>query len=58
MKKILIIGAGGSLAQYVIEAAKQLDQFELTLFLRNKNRLSKSIAAGCTTIEEITTVHS
>jgi len=51
MKKILIIGAGGSLAQYVIEAAKQLPDTTLTLFLRNRNRLSKSISDGCNIVE-------
>jgi uncharacterized protein YbjT (DUF2867 family) len=51
MKKVLIIGASGSLAQYVIEALKALGNIQLTLFLRNKNRLSKSLAEGCTIIE-------
>jgi len=51
MKKVLIIGAGGSLATYVIEALKSLENVELTLFVRNKSRLSKSIAEGCNIIE-------
>jgi len=51
MKKIIIIGAGGSLAQYVIEALKQPEHTTLTLFVRNKNRLSKNTAEGCTVIE-------
>lgn len=51
MKKILIIGAGGSLAQYVIQAAKQLDDVELNLFVRNKNRLLKSNADSCIVFE-------
>jgi len=51
MKKVLIIGASGSLAQYVIEALKSLGNVELTLFARNKNRLLKSLAEGCTVIE-------
>ena len=51
MKKVLIIGASGSLAQYVIEALKDIDNVSLTLFVRNKNRLSKSIAEGNTIIE-------
>ena len=51
MKKVIIIGASGSLAKYVIEALKQLDNIALTLFLRNKNRLSKSLAEGCTIME-------
>jgi uncharacterized protein YbjT (DUF2867 family) len=51
MKKIIIIGAGGSLAQYVTDAAKQLDDTALTLFARNKNRVSKRNNEGCTVIE-------
>lgn len=51
MKKVLIIGATGSLAQYVIEALKTLDNIALTLFARNKNRLSKKLAEGCILIE-------
>jgi len=51
MKKIIIIGAAGSLATYVVEALKPLANVELTLFVRNPNRLSKSVAAGCKVIE-------
>jgi uncharacterized protein YbjT (DUF2867 family) len=51
MKKILIIGASGSLAQYVIEALKSLDNIALTLFVRGKNRLSGNLAEGCTIME-------
>jgi len=51
MKKVLIIGAGGSLAQYVIDALKELKTVALTLFVRNKNRLPKSTAEGCFVIE-------
>ena len=51
MKKVIIIGAGGSLAKYVIAAIKELEDIELTLFLRNKNRLSKNDTEDCTIIE-------
>lgn len=51
MKKILIIGATGSLAQYVIEALKALDNIELTLFSRNVNRLSPKVTDGCQIIQ-------
>jgi uncharacterized protein YbjT (DUF2867 family) len=51
MKKVIIIGAGGSLARFVTEAAKDLDNLSLTLFLRNRSRLSKSSAEGCNIIE-------
>lgn len=40
MKKALIIGAGGSLAKYVIEALKELDNVELSLLARNKKSIS------------------
>jgi uncharacterized protein YbjT (DUF2867 family) len=51
MRKVIIIGASGSLAQNVIEAVKQVEDVNLTLFVRNKNRLSKNIAEGCTSYE-------
>jgi len=51
MKKVLVIGAGGSLAQYVIEALKPLENVALTLFVRNKSKLSKNTAEGCSIIE-------
>lgn len=35
MKKVIIIGASGSLAQYVIEALQKLDNVVLTLFARS-----------------------
>ena len=41
MKKIVIIGAGGSLAQYVIEALKQPEHTTLTLFARIKTGCQK-----------------
>jgi len=51
MRKILIIGATGSLAQYVIETLKVLHTIEITLFVRNKKGLSKSISVGCNVFE-------
>lgn len=51
MKKIVIIGASGSLAKYVIEAVKPLENIELTLFLRNKNRVSNTLSDNCTVVE-------
>ncbi|MFP3590774.1 NAD(P)H-binding protein [Chryseobacterium sp. SIMBA_038] len=51
MKKVLIIGATGSLAKYVVEAVKPLENIELTLFVRNKNRLSKDLSDDCEIIE-------
>lgn len=40
MKKVLIIGASGSLATVVIEALRMLEDIELTLFARNKKGIS------------------
>ena len=51
MKKVLIIGATGSLARYVIEALQQMEGVSLTLFMRNKGKLTKNLAEGCTLIE-------
>lgn len=51
MRKVLIIGATGSLAQHVIAALKQIDNIALTLFVRNKSRLQISARQGCTIIE-------
>ena len=39
MKNVIIIGASGSLAGYVIEEQQKQKDIHLTLFLRNKNRL-------------------
>lgn len=40
MKKVIIIGASGSLATVVIEELKKQNDVALTLFARNKNRIS------------------
>ena len=42
MKKVIIIGASGSLPLYVIEALQTKNNVKLTLFLRNKSRLKQS----------------
>ena len=41
MKNVIIIGAGGSLARFVIEELEKQNDLHLTLFLRNRNRLTK-----------------
>ena len=51
MKKVLIIGATGSLAQFVIEALKPVENVQLTLFVRDKNKLKKNLIEGCAIIE-------
>ena len=51
MKKVIIIGAGGTLAGPVIEAIQKLNDVALTLFLRNKRRLQPKYAQNATVIE-------
>ena len=51
MKNVLIVGASGGLARYVIEALKSLPGIRLTLFARNKNRIPAQLAAGCIVVE-------
>jgi uncharacterized protein YbjT (DUF2867 family) len=51
MKKVIIIGASGGLAQFVIDAIKALAGIELTLFVRNRRRLHKGAEQGTTVIE-------
>lgn len=51
MKKVIIIGASGSLASYVIEAIEKQPEVELTLFVRNKKRLQSNTAANQKVIE-------
>jgi uncharacterized protein YbjT (DUF2867 family) len=51
MKKVLIIGASGSLARFVIDAVKALDEIELTIFVRNRRRLHIGADMGTTVIE-------
>lgn len=51
MKKVIVLGASGSLAKSVIEAVKPLESIKLTLFLRNKNRISKELSNDCEIFE-------
>jgi len=51
MKKIIIIGASGSLARFVIDTIKALDQIELTLFVRNRRRLHSGADVGTAVIQ-------
>jgi uncharacterized protein YbjT (DUF2867 family) len=51
MKKVIIIGATGSLAGMVIATLQKLNDLELTLFLRNKGKLSASLAKNNTVVE-------
>ena len=51
MKKVIILGAGGSLAEYVIEELNKQTDVHLTLFLRNKKRLKLPKKADYAVIE-------
>lgn len=51
MKKVIIIGASGSLATYVVQELKEISDVELTLFVRNAKRLMPGIAENCEVIE-------
>jgi uncharacterized protein YbjT (DUF2867 family) len=50
MKKVIILGASGSLAKYVIVELQKRSNISLTLFLRNKKRLGNNIT-NCTIVE-------
>lgn len=50
-KKVVIIGATGSLAKYVIDAVKDTNDIELTLFTRNKERLGLFLSSGIRIVE-------
>ena len=51
MKRIIIVGASGSLAGPVIEALQNQSDVYLTLFLRNKNRLNNRNLSNAAIIE-------
>lgn len=51
MKNVIIIGASGSLAQYVIEELCKQEEVQLTLFLRKKNRLGNTNVSDATIVE-------
>lgn len=51
MKKVIIIGASGSLSRFVIDAVKALNGITLTLLVRDRRRLSTSATQGATVIE-------
>lgn len=51
MKKVIIVGATGSLAKYVIEALQPRKDVALTLFVRDKRGLSAELSSGCIVVE-------
>jgi uncharacterized protein YbjT (DUF2867 family) len=50
MKKVLVIGASGSLAKYVIDTLQKLGGIHLTLLARNKNNIAND-TIGTTVVE-------
>lgn len=44
MKKVIIIGASGSLAKYVIDTLQNIPEIKLTLLARNKSRIENDTA--------------
>jgi uncharacterized protein YbjT (DUF2867 family) len=51
MKKVLIIGASGSLATAVIEELQKHEELQLTLFVRSKKRLRNRNLPNATIVE-------
>ncbi|MFI5185108.1 MAG: NAD(P)H-binding protein [Chitinophagales bacterium] len=51
MKNVIILGASGNIATHVIDILVKKDDINLTLFLRNKNRLRNKDVSRCHIIE-------
>ena len=51
MKNVIILGASGNIARHVIDLSIKKNDINLTLFLRNKNRVRNSDVSGCRIIE-------
>jgi len=51
MKKLIVIGATGSPARYVIEEVQKLETCELMLFARKKSRFPAGSIANANVIE-------
>jgi uncharacterized protein YbjT (DUF2867 family) len=51
MKNVIILGASGNIAKHVIDILVKKHDINLTLFLRNKNRLRNKDVSKCRVIE-------
>jgi uncharacterized protein YbjT (DUF2867 family) len=51
MKNIIILGASGNIAKHVTDILIEKDDINLTLFLRNKNRIKGNKISNCHIIE-------
>lgn len=51
MKNVIILGASGSLAEYVVRELEPLEDLHMTLFVRDQKRLRKGKPTNATIIE-------
>src|SRR5947209_2796225 len=51
MKNVIIPGAGGNIAKHIIDILAKKDNVNITLFLRNKNRLRNNDVSRSRIIE-------
>ena len=51
MKNVVILGASGDIAKHVIDMLATKNDIQLTLFLRNRNKLKIKEAVKCRIIE-------
>lgn len=51
MKNVIILGTSGNIAKHVIDILVKKDDINLTLFLRNKSRLSNKDVSKCRIVE-------
>ena len=51
MKNVIILGASGNIAKHVIDLLVKKEDINLTLYLRNKNRLRNNDVSKCCIIE-------
>ena len=51
MKSVIILGASGNIAKHVIDILSAKDDIQLTLFLRNKNKLRNGNVSKSSIIE-------
>jgi len=51
MKNVIVLGAGGNIATHVIEMFMDVDNVNLTLFVRKKSRLQQKAGSQCRIVE-------
>lgn len=51
MKKVIVVGASGSLARFVIDTLRHLPNVQLTLLARNRNGIVNNDTADCIIVE-------